>query len=189
MKGWLQEDFTKGKPTQEQFNRALEELRAGAPEPQQADTRTPAQRELDRQFPPAKPTDYTVRLTPPGSETTLTPKMQHFEGMTRTWLAGAEFPKPLGDSLVSQVDQVLRTTGTMNDEQLEEYGVREFQKLRGIYHDKLEEKLGRVKQMVDVLEAKQPRLKRFLQTKGIGDSEMVASLLVQQTERWHARLG
>jgi hypothetical protein len=43
--------------------------------------------------------------------------------------------------------------------------------------------------MVDVLEAKQPRLKRFLQTKGIGDSEMVASLLVQQTERWHARLG
>jgi len=109
--------------------------------------------------------------------------------MTRTWLAGAEFPKPLGDSLVSQVDQVLRTTGAMNDAQLEEYGAREFQKLRGIYHEKLEEKLGRVKLMVDELEGKQPGLKRLLQTKGIGDSAMVASLLVQQAERWHARRG
>jgi hypothetical protein len=41
--------------------------------------------------------------------------------------------------------------------------------------------------MVEVLDAKTPGLKILLKSKGIADNAMVASLLIQQTERYWAR--
>jgi len=53
----------------------------------------------------------------------------------------------------------------------------------------LEEKLRLAGEMVEVLDAKTPGLKSFLRSHGIGDSAVVASLLIQQAERYHARRG
>ncbi len=41
--------------------------------------------------------------------------------------------------------------------------------------------------MVEALEQKQPGLKNLLKSKGIGDNAMIASLLIQQAERYWAR--
>ena len=42
-------------------------------------------------------------------------------------------------------------------------------------------------ELVAVLDAKTPGLKNFLRSHGIGDSAVVASLLIQQSERYQAR--
>ncbi len=187
MAGWLKDDLAKGKLTPEQYRQAVTELGAGELDPK-PDTRTPEQKQLDAQFPAAKPSDYALRLTPPGTDdAVLTPEMKQFDAMARTWLAGAEFPKPLGDSLIRQAEQTLLTTGKMNEAQLEAYGQAEFTKLEAVYGNTLGDKLRRAGHMVAELETKQPGLKRLLQTKGIGDSAMVASLLIQQAERYFTR--
>jgi hypothetical protein len=41
--------------------------------------------------------------------------------------------------------------------------------------------------MVVALDKKQPGLKNLLRSRGLGDNAMVASMLIQQSERWHAR--
>ena len=43
--------------------------------------------------------------------------------------------------------------------------------------------------MIHELDAKQPGLKRLLQTRGIGDSALVVSQLIHQAERWEIRKG
>ena len=43
--------------------------------------------------------------------------------------------------------------------------------------------------MVHEIEAKQPGLKALLKNRGIGDSALVVSQLIQQAERWHVRQG
>ena len=41
--------------------------------------------------------------------------------------------------------------------------------------------------MIEALEAKTPGLKNLLKSRGVGDNAMVASLLIQQSERYWAR--
>jgi hypothetical protein len=51
----------------------------------------------------------------------------------------------------------------------------------------LEEKLGAAGRMVVELDAKKPGLKNLLKSLGIGDNALIASLLIQQSERYWAR--
>jgi hypothetical protein len=51
----------------------------------------------------------------------------------------------------------------------------------------LGEKLRAAGRMVEVLEKTTPGLKNLLRSKGLGDNAMVASLLIQQSERFWAR--
>ena len=75
----------------------------------------------------------------------------------------------------------------MTDAQLESYGYTEFAKLQRVYGDTLKAKLTQAGRMIHALDAKQPGLKNLLQAKGIGDNAMVASLIIQQSERYFAR--
>jgi hypothetical protein len=105
----------------------------------------------------------------------------------RTWLAGAEFPRELGNSLITTIERVAHTTKGMTPNQLEAYGQAEYAKLERAYGPTLEEKLSAANRMVQALEAKRPGLNSFLQSKGIGDNELVVAQLIGQSERWHAR--
>ena len=41
--------------------------------------------------------------------------------------------------------------------------------------------------MVEELDKKQPGLKNLLRSKGIGDNALIANLLIQQSQHYHAR--
>ena len=151
------------------------------------DTRTDEQKTLDTHFPAAKESDYTIRYGIPGQEMLMTPELKQFDTTARGWLSEAQFPRELGNSLINAVSKVAQHTQAMTPDQLTMYGETEFAKLEKAYGATLEEKLHSAAEMVEALEQKTPGLKNLLRSKGIGDSAMVASMLIQQAERWHAR--
>jgi hypothetical protein len=65
----------------------------------------------------------------------------------------------------------------------------EWAKLESVFGTALESKLTRAGLMVFELEKTRPGLRAFLKTAGVGDSAMVASILIQQSERYWARRG
>jgi len=65
--------------------------------------------------------------------------------------------------------------------------VNEFQKLQRVHGPALEERLQSAARMIHELDARQPGLKALLKSRGIGDSALVASLLIQQAQIFHAR--
>jgi len=75
----------------------------------------------------------------------------------------------------------------MSPEQHEQYGFDEFAKLEHAYGPVLDDKLRAAGRMVEDLDQKTPGLKNVLKSKGLGDNAMIASLLIQQSERYHAR--
>ncbi|HYM89549.1 MAG TPA: hypothetical protein VES92_10600 [Nitrospiraceae bacterium] len=80
-----------------------------------------------------------------------------------------------------------RQTKAMTPDQLESYGLIEYEKLQQVYGDKLEEKLIAAGHMVVALDQKTPGLKNLLRSKGLGDNAMIASMLIGQAERYWAR--
>ena len=98
-----------------------------------------------------------------------------------------KFPREVGNSLVNAIDGVTRTTAGMNEQEQELYAFREYAKLERIYGDALVPKLQQAAKMVEALEQKQPGLRNLLKTQAIGDNALVVSLLIQQSDRWHAR--
>ena len=188
MAQWTREDVARGKVTPEAAAKIFDEL--GIPEDQRvmsADTRTDEQKLIDDHFPPAKENDYCIRYFPPGREEAMSPALKEFDGHARTWLVSAEFPRELGNSLVAEIERVAKTTKGMTPAQLESYGETEFAKLERVYGPKLEEKLRDAGRMVQELEAKRPGLNAFLQSKGLGDSALIASQLIAQSERYWGR--
>ena len=117
----------------------------------------------------------------------MTAEMKQFDHSAHTWLSGAEFPRALGNSLVSTIERVAQQTKAMTPDQLESYGMVEYEKLQKVYGEGLEEKLRAAGHMVEALDKKQPGLKNLLKSKGIGDSAIAANMLIGQAERWHAR--
>jgi len=188
MAGWLRQDLDAGKLSREQFDESIRQLGVD-PAAAQPDTRTKEERQFDETFPAGKPNEFTIRWFPPGQEQEMSEPMQQLDTNARTWLSSAGFSREVGNSLVGQIDRTLQTTGTMDDEQLEAYGYREFAKLERIYGDQVEAKLRQAGELVSLLEQRTPGLRQLLQTKGIGDDSLVASLLIQQAERYFARKG
>lgn len=125
-------------------------------------------------------------LLPPGREPQVMPKeLTEFDQSARMWLASAEFPRELGNSLITPIERVAQQTKAMTPNELEAYGYAEFAKLERAYGPALEQKLGAAGRMVQALEAKRPGLNNLLQSKGIGDSALVVAQLIGQSERWH----
>ena len=75
----------------------------------------------------------------------------------------------------------------MTPEQLDSYGMVEYEKLQRAYGDQLEKKLTAAGHMVEALENKQPGLKNLLCSKGLGDNALIASMLIGQAERYWIR--
>ena len=67
----------------------------------------------------------------------------------------------------------------MTPDQLEQYGYAEFAKLEKAFGPKLPEKLHSAALMIHDLDLKQPGLKNLLRSKGIGDSALIASMLIR----------
>ena len=182
---WAKNDLLAGKISQAQHDTMLAELGTTPGQQPGADPRPPEVKVLDEQFPPAKPEEFRIQY----GLGDLSEPQKEFDTTARNWLAGAEFPKALGDSLVTNVGRVAEHTRNMNDAQLENYGADEFQKLRGVYGEKLEEKLTMAGLMIKEIEGKHPGLQQLLKGRGIGDNAVVASLLIQQAQRYFARRG
>jgi hypothetical protein len=164
---------------------ALTTLREAA-EPK--DQRSPEEKQMDAAYPPAKNSDYTIRYGEPGQqEPTMTPELKQFDTTARAWMSGAGLPRELGNSLVNAIAKVAQTTKAMTPDQLETYGVNEFQKLQRAHGPALEEKLHSAALMIHDLDLKQPGLKNLLRSKGIGDNALIASMLIQHAAIYHAR--
>jgi hypothetical protein len=119
----------------------------------------------------------------------MTKELKQFDSSARTWLSQAEFPRELGNSLITAIERTVQQTKALTPDQLESYGLVEYEKLQRAYggEDKLQEKLRAAAVMIDALNKKQPGLKNLLRAKGIGDNALVATMLIGQAERWHAR--
>jgi hypothetical protein len=190
MAGWIKEDLAKGKITQAQADKAFDDL--GTPLDQRltpADTRSDEQRLIDQHFPVGRPEEFSIRYGRPGEHVEMTKELTAFDQSARTWLSGAEFPRELGNSLIVNIEKVVQQTKAMTPEQLESYALVEYAKLGKIFGEGLEDKLTSAGHMVVALDQKTPGLKNLLKSKGIGDNALVASMLIHQAERYHARRG
>ncbi len=179
-----------GKTTPEEATRRFDALGA-SPEQRGPDTRSDEVKQFDAAFPPAKPEDFIIRYHEPGQfAPPMTPEIAAFDQSARAWLSGGEFSRDSGNALVAQIEQTVRATKGMTPEQLESYGLVEFAKLEKAYGETLDEKLHAAALMIDALDKKQPGLKALLRTQGIGDSALVANILMGQAERyWMRRTG
>ena len=189
MAGWIREDLAKGKMTQADADKAFDEL--GTPLDQRttpADTRTDEPKLIDQHYPVAKPEEFSMRYADPGQPAPpMTKELQQFDSSARTWLSQAEFPRELGNSLITNIERVAQQTKAMTPDQLESYGMVEYAMLEQAYGAELEDKLNAAGHMVVALDQKTPGLKNLLRSKGLGDNAMIASMLIQQSERYWAR--
>jgi len=166
---------------------ALTTLR-GAAQPQ-ADTRTDAEKKLDRDFgPAAKPEQFQIRYYTPGQEPPVTPKeVKDFDVTARGWMADAGLPRELGNSLVNTLSKAIQHTHTLTADQREAYKDSENAKLHKLFGDpdKLEEALEPARQMIHELDQKRPGLKEFVRAHG--DHALFVAQLVQAAKIYHAR--
>jgi hypothetical protein len=183
---WAREDLAAKKITAEQAEKIFNELNTPL-EQRQPDTRTDEQKNLDKQFPAAKPEDYSIRYGVLGQEPEMTKELRKFDTSARTWMSGAGLPRELGNSLVTQISRVTQQTQRMSPDELITYGENEFAKLEKAFGPKLEEKLHSAALMIHDLDLKQPGLKNLLRSKGIGDNALIASMLMQHASVYHAR--
>jgi hypothetical protein len=93
-------------------------------------------------------------------------------------MSSAGLPRELGNTLVNTIAKVAQQTQRMTADQLESYGYAEFEKLQRAHGPALEERLRDAGRMVHELETQNPGLKNLLNSRGIGDSAMVANLLM-----------
>jgi hypothetical protein len=186
MAEWAKQDLANGKITAEQAEKIFTDL--NTPLEQRApDSRSDEEKLLDTQFPTAQPRDYTIRYGRPGEDVKETPELKAFDQNARGWLSAAGMPKNIGDSLVNAIAKTAQATQRMSASELETYGAREFEKLQKAHGPALEEKLNAAGRMVEALEAKQPGLKNLLKSNGIGDSAMVANMLIAHAQIYHER--
>jgi hypothetical protein len=182
---WVKDDLAKGKLTPEEAAKAFEQL--GTPAEQRGpDTRSDSQRELDIAFPPAKPHDFLIHYDHLDQDAPVPPEVQQFDTAARGWLSESGMSREVGNSLVKAIDRVGHDTARMTEVERDAYGEREYERLVRCYGDTLGEKLRQANAMIQALEKTRPGLNRLL-SGPIGDNAMVASLLIQQAERYHAR--
>jgi len=187
IQGWIKDDLAKGKMTQAQADAAFTELNAPI-EQRGPDTRTDEQKELDHHFSAAKPEDYRITYGDPGQDPPeMTPELKQFDQSARRWMSSAGFPRDTGNSLVAAIDKTVQATQHMTADQLETYGYREFEKLQKAHGAALEERLQSAALMIHELDVKQPSLKNLLKSRGIGDSAMVANMLIAHAAIYQAR--
>ena len=71
----------------------------------------------------------------------IPPRMIEFDQAARGWLSAAEFPRDLGNSLITSITKTAQATKEMTPDQFESYGLVEYMKLEKAYGAGLEDKL------------------------------------------------
>lgn len=173
----------KGTLTPDQANHVFDEL--AVPHAQrQPDTRSDDVKLLDQHFPPAKPEEFSaVRFHLANEDPT--PEQRQSSTITRTWLSEAGFSRDLGNTVFRIARETATKLQRMTDAEHAEWSKTQNDRLRRVYGDSLDAKLAQAGQMVHLIELKHPGLKQLLRQ--IGDSSILASLLIQQSDRYFAR--
>jgi hypothetical protein len=184
---WEKDNLAQGKITPEEAARRFDALGA-TPEQRAPDTRSAEVKLLDQHFPAAKPEEFLIRYGESGQVAPpMTPELKQFDTSARSWLNKAEFPATIGNGLISTIAKVAQKTKHLSADALESYGLLQYERLERVYGAELEDKLNATGRMVEQLEKKTPGLKNLLRSNGIGDNAEVASLLIQQSERYWIR--
>jgi hypothetical protein len=186
MAQWAKEDLAKGKITQAQADGIFAELNTPL-EARVLVTKSPEQKNLEQWAPDAKPGDYRIAYGVPGQEAEMTPEIKQFDETARTWMSTAGMPRDLGNSLVNQIAKVAQQTERMSPDELLQYGYSEYEKLQRVHGNKLDERLHSAAKMIDVLEQQRPGLKSLLKSQGLGDSAIVANMLIAHAPTFHAK--
>ncbi len=113
--------------------------------------------------------------------------LSDFDQSALSWLVGAKFPANIGNSLITTIAKVAQQTKHLSADHLEGYGLLQYERLEQVYGAELEDNLNAAGRMVEQLEKKTPGLKNLLRSKGLGDNAEIASLLIQQAERYWIR--
>jgi hypothetical protein len=117
----------------------------------------------------------------------MTPELKQFDTSARSWLNQAEFPASIGNSLITTITKVAQQTKHLSADQLESYGLLQYERLERVYGAELEDKLNAAGRMVEQLEKAKPGVKNLLRARGLGDNAEIASLLIQQSQRYWLR--
>jgi hypothetical protein len=187
MAGWIKADLAAGMMTQAQADKAFDDL--GVPLDQwvtPADLRSDEHRLVDSQFPVARAKEIRIAHADPGQAAPpMTKELQQFDTTASSWIVGAEFPANIANSLVSTIAKVAQQTKHLSADQLESYGLLQYERLGRVYGAELENKLNAAGRMVEELETKQQG--NLLRSKGLGDNAEIPSLFIQQAERYWIR--
>jgi hypothetical protein len=186
MIGWIRDDLAKGKLSPEKAAAAFDQLQA-TPEQRAGDTRSDAEKQIDRAYPPAKPEDYLIRWKEPGDPTPMTEQDRQGDALARNWLADAGFPRELGNSLVNTITKVSRETKGMSAAQVDAYRAAELAKLQKVHGAKMQERLDAADDMIEELERQRPGLTNYLGSQVASRNAMVWNMLIQRAEMYHQR--
>lgn len=180
---WAREDLAKGTITQAQFDQIFSEMETPATD-RAPDTRSEDAKLLDQHFPiPKSPTEYTIQH----GVDVMTPELKALDHAARTWMHNAELPRELGNSFVTTISDVAKTTGSMTTDQRDLYGTAEMAKLQTQFGDTLLPRMEAAKQMIHALDAKQPGLKQFIRANACFDNARVVVQLLDAADRYWAR--
>jgi len=185
--GWEKDNLAKGRITLEEANTRFDSLGA-TPEQRAPDQRTDEQKMLDKQFPPARESDYRIQYFTPGTEPAVIPKeVAAFDKNARGWMADMGLPRDFGNSTVTILSKSIQHLSTLSPEQRESYKEQENDKLRALFggQDKLNEALEPARQMILEINQRRPGLVEFIQSHG--DHAMLIAQLVQAAKIFHAR--
>jgi hypothetical protein len=183
---WHKAELASGKITQEQANKIFDQLNA-SPEQRLPDSRSDELILLNKQFPPAKGSEYRIQYYTPGQEPPVIPKeVQAFDANARGWMSDAVLPRELGNSLVNTLSKAIQHTHAMSAEQRETYKDAENLKMEKLFgpdwHDK---KLKPVAVMIHELDQKRSGLKELVRAHG--DHAMFIAQLIQAATIYHER--
>ena len=187
MAEWTKADLLVGKITPEQATQQFNELNIPL-EQRGPDTRTAEQKTLDKQFPPAKESEYLIRYYTPGQEPPVIPKeVQAFDANARGWMADMGLPRDFGNATVNILSKSIQHLSTLSPDQRESYKEQENDKLRALFggQDKLNEALEPARQMIHEVEQKRSGLKDFVRSHG--DHALFIAQLIQAARIYHER--
>ena len=166
------------------ITRALSTL-CEAAEPKEHDARSAQEKELDQAFPVARPEDYTIAYGGPGENVTMTPELRQADTLARNWMSEMGFTREAGSTIANIVNKLAQRQ--MSAEQVDAYRDAENLKLRSLYGDTWDQRLGPARDMIIAVDKKFPGLRNFLLAHGVGDSAVLVNMLVQQAAIYHAR--
>ena len=183
----IREDVEKGRITPDEATRRFDSLGA-TPEQRAPDTRSDEVKQLDRDFPPAKESDYIIQYYTPGQAPAVLPKeVQTADANLRGWMADAGLSREQGNSLVTTMSKMIQHTHPLSANEREAYKDAENAKLAKLFGDTWDDQLKPAARMIDELDRKRPGLKDFVRAHG--DNALFVTQLIQAARIYDKRKG
>lgn len=142
---------------------------------------------FDKNFPAAKPHEYSLPRIADGADQAQV-EMEH--SAFRGWLAAAELPMELGNSLIRNADRDRLELAKMKTPiEITSWANRQENDLKRVWGEQYQSNLDLAKKFLGQIEAKSPGVKEFLGHTGLSHSASVIVSLYNQAQRITARRG